>query len=115
MGLVIFYALINWMPLLFKEACLDPQAATLISALFPLGGCRARFSGSDASCRMPWPAAYITNMFESEFPAHTSGSTAGTAAAIAALRRSSRRVRVKKASSWPTPEMSRWVLLTPAR
>ena len=32
---------------------------------------RARFSGSDASCRMPWPAAYITNMYESEFPAHT--------------------------------------------
>src|SRR4249920_3349257 len=32
---------------------------------------RARFSGSDASCRMPWPVAYITDMFESEFPAHT--------------------------------------------
>src|SRR5207342_1887524 len=32
---------------------------------------RARFSGSDASCRMPWPAGYITNMFESQFPAHT--------------------------------------------
>lgn len=41
MGLVIFYALINWMPLLFKEVGLDAQTATLISALFPLGGCGA--------------------------------------------------------------------------
>jgi AAHS family 4-hydroxybenzoate transporter-like MFS transporter len=38
MGLVIFYALINWMPILFKEAGLEPKTATLISALFPLGG-----------------------------------------------------------------------------
>jgi len=38
MGLVIFYALVNWMPLLFKEAGLAPKTATLISALFPLGG-----------------------------------------------------------------------------
>ena len=38
MGLVIFYALINWMPLLFKDAGMDPKSATLISALFPLGG-----------------------------------------------------------------------------
>jgi len=38
MGLVIFYALINWMPILFKEGGMDPQTATLISALFPLGG-----------------------------------------------------------------------------
>ena len=38
MGLVIFYALINWMPLLFKEVGLDAQTATLIAALFPLGG-----------------------------------------------------------------------------
>ncbi len=38
MGLVIFYALINWMPLLFKDAGMDPKTATLISALFPLGG-----------------------------------------------------------------------------
>jgi AAHS family 4-hydroxybenzoate transporter-like MFS transporter len=41
MGLVIFYALINWMPILFKDAGLAPQTATLISALFPLGGCGA--------------------------------------------------------------------------
>ena len=45
MGLVIFYALINWMPLLFKEVGLDPQTATLISALFPLGGCGAVLFG----------------------------------------------------------------------
>ncbi|MBK4736305.1 MFS transporter [Noviherbaspirillum pedocola] len=45
MGLVIFYALINWMPVLFKDAGLDPQTATLIAALFPLGGVGAVFSG----------------------------------------------------------------------
>ena len=38
MGLVIFYALINWMPILFKDAGLDPKTATLVSSLFPLGG-----------------------------------------------------------------------------
>ncbi|WP_085315469.1 MFS transporter [Derxia lacustris] len=38
MGLVIFYALINWMPILFKDAGLAPKDATLIAALFPLGG-----------------------------------------------------------------------------
>jgi MFS transporter, AAHS family, 4-hydroxybenzoate transporter len=45
MGLVIFYALISWMPLLFKDAGVEPQTATLISALFPLGGCGALLSG----------------------------------------------------------------------
>jgi MFS transporter, AAHS family, 4-hydroxybenzoate transporter len=45
MGLVIFYALINWMPILFKDAGLDPQRATLISALFPLGGIGAILFG----------------------------------------------------------------------
>lgn len=45
MGLVIFYALINWMPLLFREVGVDPQTATLISALFPLGGCGAILFG----------------------------------------------------------------------
>nr|WP_276598378.1 aromatic acid/H+ symport family MFS transporter [Roseateles koreensis] len=45
MGLVIFYALINWMPLLFKEAGMDPKTATLISALFPLGGVGAVLFG----------------------------------------------------------------------
>ncbi len=38
MGLVIFYASINWMPILLKESGLSPQRTTLISALFPLGG-----------------------------------------------------------------------------
>jgi MFS transporter, AAHS family, 4-hydroxybenzoate transporter len=45
MGLVIFYALINWMPILFKDAGVEPGTATLISALFPLGGFGAIFSG----------------------------------------------------------------------
>jgi AAHS family 4-hydroxybenzoate transporter-like MFS transporter len=45
MGLVIFYALINWMPLLFKEAGIEPKTATLIAALFPLGGVGAVFFG----------------------------------------------------------------------
>jgi MFS transporter, AAHS family, 4-hydroxybenzoate transporter len=38
MGLVIFYALINWMPILFRDAGLNPRTSTLIAALFPLGG-----------------------------------------------------------------------------
>ncbi|MFH0130730.1 MFS transporter [Variovorax sp. VaC1] len=38
MGLVIFYAMINWMPILFREANVPPQTATVISALFSLGG-----------------------------------------------------------------------------
>ncbi len=45
MGLVIFYALINWMPLLFKDVGLAPRTATLIAALFPLGGVGAIFLG----------------------------------------------------------------------
>lgn len=45
MGLVIFYASINWMPILLKEAGLSPQTATLISALFPLGGLGAVLCG----------------------------------------------------------------------
>jgi len=45
MGLVIFYALINWMPLLFKDAGLEPATATRITALFPLGGCGAVLFG----------------------------------------------------------------------
>ncbi|MBP0592054.1 MFS transporter [Paraburkholderia sp. LEh10] len=38
MGLVIFYGLVNWMPVLLKDAGLSPQRAALVSALFPLGG-----------------------------------------------------------------------------
>ncbi|WP_260673986.1 MFS transporter [Comamonas aquatica] len=45
MGLVIFYALMNWMPVLFKEGGLEPQTATLVAALFPLGGVGAVFFG----------------------------------------------------------------------
>ena len=45
MGLVIFYALINWMPVLFKEGGIPPRTATLISALFPLGGVGAVLFG----------------------------------------------------------------------
>jgi AAHS family 4-hydroxybenzoate transporter-like MFS transporter len=45
MGLVIFYASINWMPILLKEAGLAPERATLISALFPLGGVGAVLCG----------------------------------------------------------------------
>ena len=45
MGLVIFYALINWMPILFKDAGINPTDAVLISALFPLGGVGAIFFG----------------------------------------------------------------------
>ncbi len=45
MGLVIFYALINWMPILFRDAGMGPGTAALISALFPLGGVGAILSG----------------------------------------------------------------------
>jgi AAHS family 4-hydroxybenzoate transporter-like MFS transporter len=45
MGLVIFYALINWLPLLLKEAQIAPRAATLITSLFALGGFGALASG----------------------------------------------------------------------
>jgi MFS transporter, AAHS family, 4-hydroxybenzoate transporter len=45
MGLVIFYALINWMPVLLRDSGLSPQDATLVSALFPLGGVGAVCSG----------------------------------------------------------------------
>ncbi|MBN3851719.1 MFS transporter, partial [Paraburkholderia sp. Ac-20342] len=45
MGLVIFYASINWMPILLKDAGLAQKNATIISALFPLGGVGAVLSG----------------------------------------------------------------------
>ena len=45
MGLVIFYALINWMPILFKDAGVEPRTASLIASLFPLGGCGAVLFG----------------------------------------------------------------------
>ncbi|SCK08833.1 aromatic acid/H+ symport family MFS transporter [Vogesella sp. LIG4] len=45
MGLVIFYGVINWMPVLFKEGGIDPKVAMQIAALFPLGGIGAVFCG----------------------------------------------------------------------
>ena len=45
MGLMIFYALINWMPTLLKDAGMAQSTAALISALFPLGGLGAILSG----------------------------------------------------------------------
>ena len=45
MGLMIFYALINWMPTLLKDAGLPQSTAALVSALFPLGGLGAVLSG----------------------------------------------------------------------
>jgi AAHS family 4-hydroxybenzoate transporter-like MFS transporter len=46
MGLVIIYALINWMPILLRDAGLTLRSATLISALFPLGGVGAVLCGA---------------------------------------------------------------------
>lgn len=45
-GLTIFYALVNWMPILFRETGLDPRSAALIAALFPLGGVGAVLLGA---------------------------------------------------------------------
>lgn len=38
MGLVIYYLLMSWMPLLMNEAGFTPTRASLLTALFPLGG-----------------------------------------------------------------------------
>jgi len=45
MGLVIVYGLVNWMPVLFKEAGIPPAQAAVIAALFQLGGVGAIFFG----------------------------------------------------------------------
>jgi AAHS family 4-hydroxybenzoate transporter-like MFS transporter len=45
MGLVIIYGLINWMPLLLRDAGLSPGLASVVSALFSLGGLGAVVSG----------------------------------------------------------------------
>lgn len=45
MGLVIVYGLVNWMPVLFKEAGIPPSQASIIAALFQLGGIGAIFFG----------------------------------------------------------------------
>lgn len=44
-GLIIFYAMINWMPVVFKEAQMPPELGPRISGLFALGGLGAVFSG----------------------------------------------------------------------
>jgi len=45
MGLIIFYGSVNWMPVLLRQAGLDPERAMLVSTLFPLGGIGAVLSG----------------------------------------------------------------------
>ena len=45
MGLVIVYGLVNWMPVLFKESGIPPAQASVIAALFQLGGIGAIFFG----------------------------------------------------------------------
>ncbi|MDO4997394.1 MAG: MFS transporter [Neisseria sp.] len=45
MGLIIFYAMINWMPVLFKEANMPAELGPRISGLFALGGLGAIASG----------------------------------------------------------------------
>lgn len=45
MGLVIVYGLVNWMPVLFREAGIAPGQAAIIAALFQLGGFGAIFFG----------------------------------------------------------------------
>jgi AAHS family 4-hydroxybenzoate transporter-like MFS transporter len=45
MGLVIVYGLVNWMPVLFKDAGVPPSQAAVIAALFQLGGIGAIFFG----------------------------------------------------------------------
>lgn len=45
MGLVIVYGLVNWMPVLFKDAGIAPSQAAVIAALFQLGGIGAIFVG----------------------------------------------------------------------
>ena len=45
MGLSIFYSLINWMPILLRDIGIKAENASLISALFPLGGVGAIFFG----------------------------------------------------------------------
>ncbi len=45
MGLVIFYGIVNWMPLLFQEIGLSAQSAARLTALFPAGGFGAVLTG----------------------------------------------------------------------
>lgn len=45
MGLVIFYGVMNWMPILFKEAKVAENHASMITGLFALGGLGAIING----------------------------------------------------------------------
>ncbi|PQQ38099.1 hypothetical protein C6H68_09540 [Photorhabdus luminescens] len=38
MGLLIFYVVTNWMPILIKDSGFELSYATILTALFPLGG-----------------------------------------------------------------------------
>ena len=44
-GLVIIYGLVNWMPVLFREAGVEASQAAIIAALFQLGGVGAIYFG----------------------------------------------------------------------
>jgi AAHS family 4-hydroxybenzoate transporter-like MFS transporter len=44
-GLMIFYSIINWMPVLFKEADMPPHLGPVVSGLFALGGVGAILNG----------------------------------------------------------------------
>lgn len=45
MGLVIFYGVMNWMPLLFKEAHMPESLGSIVTGLFALGGLGAIANG----------------------------------------------------------------------
>lgn len=45
LGLIIFYAMINWMPVLFREAHMPPELGPKIAGLFALGGLGAIANG----------------------------------------------------------------------
>lgn len=45
MGLVIFYGVINWMPVLFREINMPSGTATTVTGLFAIGGLGAIFNG----------------------------------------------------------------------
>lgn len=44
-GLMIFYSIISWMPVLFKEAGMPPHLGPVVSGLFALGGAGAMLNG----------------------------------------------------------------------
>lgn len=45
MGLVIFYGVINWMPVLFREINMPQGTAVIVTGLFAIGGLGAIFNG----------------------------------------------------------------------